>query len=170
MKFSNLLVISLSVLSLNASAISSYLSQFQTTYPNSKSASFSCLLCHDSTSTYTRNSFGQDYGNNGHNFKAIESFDSDVDGHTNIDEINAGTNPGDVNSFPSAPIIQQPPTPVVVTPPVVIPPVAKPVVPPVVQKPIKKVSNSKNIKKYEVKKLSKTQKSFGEIIKNYFDD
>jgi hypothetical protein len=34
-------------------------------------------------------------------FKAIEGFDSDVDGFTNLAEINAGTEPGNKDSHPA---------------------------------------------------------------------
>ena len=87
----------------SAGAVSSYLSgtsttDFTSTYPNSATSSFSCSICH--TSVPTRNPYGAAYAAAGHNFKTIESQDSDGDGATNIVEINAGTNPGSAASKP----------------------------------------------------------------------
>ena len=48
----------------------------------------------------------------GHDFGSIESADSDGDGYTNIEEIAAGTFPGDPNDFPNAP----PPTDILSNP------------------------------------------------------
>jgi hypothetical protein len=90
----------------SASALSSYVSTFSSTYPGSATASFSCSICH--TSVPALNGYGTAYANAGHNFKTIESQDSDGDGATNIAEITAGTNPGDPNSKPA-------PTPVACT-------------------------------------------------------
>jgi PKD repeat protein len=93
-------------ISVNAFAVPGHLANFKLAYPNSKTSAASCLVCHDNTSTFERNPYGQDFENNGHNFKAIEGFDSDVDGYTNIQEITAGTLPGDPNSHPTS---NQPP-------------------------------------------------------------
>jgi VCBS repeat-containing protein len=86
----------------NAEAVSGYFSSFQSTYPNSplSAVSSNCSICH--TAVPTRNSYGTAYGNNGHNFAAIETQDSDGDGFTNIAEINAGTYPGNSSSVPAA--------------------------------------------------------------------
>ncbi len=59
----------------------------------------SCNLCH--TSTLALNSYGSDFGTNGHSFTAIENLDSDGDGFLNLAEINAHTFPGDINSHPA---------------------------------------------------------------------
>jgi hypothetical protein len=59
----------------------------------------SCLTCHPSGSS--RNAFANDWRNNGHNFANVESMDSDNDGFTNLDEIVAGTFPGDSSSKPA---------------------------------------------------------------------
>jgi hypothetical protein len=59
----------------------------------------SCLTCHPSGSS--RNSYANDWRNNGHNFAAVEGMDSDNDGSTNLQEINAATFPGDASSKPA---------------------------------------------------------------------
>lgn len=59
----------------------------------------SCLTCHSSGSS--KNAYANDWRNNGRNFANIESMDSDNDGFTNLDEIVAGTFPGDSNSKPA---------------------------------------------------------------------
>lgn len=69
-----------------------------------------CLLCHSHGSSL--NSYGSDYDTNGEDFDAIEGFDSDSDGYTNIQEINALTFPGDVSDYPSVPL-----TPTLLLPP-----------------------------------------------------
>jgi hypothetical protein len=80
----------------------SYLNTFLTTYPATSSSQLnSCLLCHTTAAGGgARNSYGADFANNGHNFKNIESLDSDKDGFTNISEIVALTFPGDASSHP----------------------------------------------------------------------
>lgn len=94
-----LIILSTLVMSFHAQARSSYLSSFKKTYPNSKTASAGCAICHNSDESL--NSYGQDYETNDSSFKAIEALDSDVDGFSNIVEINAGTRPGDSDSKPS---------------------------------------------------------------------
>jgi hypothetical protein len=59
----------------------------------------SCLTCHSSGSR--KNAYANDWRNNGYNFTNVESMDSDNDGFTNLDEIVAGTFPGDLNSKPA---------------------------------------------------------------------
>jgi hypothetical protein len=87
----------------SAYAMSSYLTSFESTYPSAVgSALDSCSLCHSSMSTYARNAFGSDYGANGHSFTAIANLDSDGDGFTNIQEINAQTLPGSASSKPAS--------------------------------------------------------------------
>ena len=91
-----------------AQAKSSYLSSFVNTYPSTAGAQLdSCHTCH--TSVPNRNPYGQDYKSHGHNFQAIELLDSDGDGYSNIDEINALTLPGDPNSHPGAQPTSTPP-------------------------------------------------------------
>jgi hypothetical protein len=88
----------LCLLSSNASAMPKYLAKFKTTYPAAK-ALHNCQTCHNSNND--RNDFAKDFAANGHDFKAIEGFDSDVDGFTNLVEISAGTKPGSRDSHPS---------------------------------------------------------------------
>ncbi|MCL7412380.1 MAG: PKD domain-containing protein, partial [ANME-2 cluster archaeon] len=89
-----------------AAAFNSYLSEFNTMYGSSDADIGVCEVCHG-TSYGIRNSYGQDFANNSHNFVNIESFDSDNDGFSNIEEINARTFPGDASSKP-APVNQPP--------------------------------------------------------------
>jgi len=81
-----------------ALAHSNRLSSFNSTYGTSGTVLDTCDTCH--TSGYGFNSYGSDYRNSSLNFQAIEGLDSDGDGFTNIDEINALTFPGDASSFP----------------------------------------------------------------------
>jgi hypothetical protein len=85
-----------------AYAVGGYLSSFESTYPAAVGSGLdSCSLCHSSLSTYARNSYGSDYAANGHSFKAIEGLDSDGDGFTNLQEIQALTLPGSSSSKPA---------------------------------------------------------------------
>ena len=86
-------------------AFSSYLSSFNTTYGTSSTALNTCNLCHPGGNTSTFTSYANDYAANGHNFKTIESLDSDKDGATNLVEIQARTFPGDAKSKPAAPAV-----------------------------------------------------------------
>ncbi len=82
-------------------AKSNYLTDFVNTYPNTAGTQLdSCSTCH--TSVPNRNPYGDDYKSHGHNFQAIELLDSDGDGYSNIEEINALTMPGDPSSHPGA--------------------------------------------------------------------
>ena len=82
---------------MEASANSTWMNSFNSTYPSSALVG-NCSVCH--TSPPTRNSYGDAYRSAGHNFSSIESQDSDGDGFTNIQEINAGTFPGNSSSTP----------------------------------------------------------------------
>ena len=66
----------------------------------------SCTLCHTEVGSYLFNLYGQAYndqmGSASERFLAIENLDSDGDGFTNIQEIKAGTSPGDPNDHPIA--------------------------------------------------------------------
>ena len=55
-----------------------------------------CVLCHSASSTSEWNAYGWALRGNGQNFGALEGTDSDTDPNTasNLDEINAGTQPG----------------------------------------------------------------------------
>lgn len=83
----------------NSHAVSGYLNSFNTTYGTKGTAIDSCNLCH--TVKPALNNFGNAYLTSGYNFRTIENQDSDGDGFTNIEEINARTFPGDPNSKPS---------------------------------------------------------------------
>ncbi len=62
-----------------------------------------CVLCHvNGPSAGPRNAYGAAYATNGHSFTAIQNLDSDGDGFTNLEEINALTFPGDASDKPVA--------------------------------------------------------------------
>jgi hypothetical protein len=98
------LVLGLAVI---ASANTGALADFNAQYPGNSFGS-SCMICH--TTPPTRNPYGTALANAGGTannidpavFVAVEPLDSDGDGFTNIEEINAGTFPGNPNSHPSA--------------------------------------------------------------------
>ncbi|OPY25605.1 MAG: hypothetical protein A4E23_00015 [Methanomethylovorans sp. PtaU1.Bin073] len=82
------------------SAKSSYLSSLNQHYNTSGTNLDSCKTCHTSSGGGSLNPYGRAYSSNGRNFASIESLDSDNDGFTNIEEINALTFPGDANDHP----------------------------------------------------------------------
>lgn len=82
----------------SAFAMPPYLAKFKAAYPAAK-ALHNCQVCHASTD---KTDFGKDYAANNHDFKAIEGFDSDADGFTNISEISKGFQPGNRDSHPAA--------------------------------------------------------------------
>ncbi len=97
----SLLVFSVvSLLSASAFAMPGYFEKFKKTYPAAKAIA-KCTICHNGSGYKDRNDFGKDFANNGHDFKAIEGFDSDVDSFTNLAEITAGTLPGNRDSHPA---------------------------------------------------------------------
>jgi hypothetical protein len=97
----NLLLIgTLLVVSATASAKPGIMMKFKATYPAAASKT-NCLTCHANNTTMERNAYGQDLEHNNLDFKAIEGFDSDADGFTNIAEITGGTLPGDKDSHPA---------------------------------------------------------------------
>ena len=83
-----------------ALALGSYLSSWGEIYPYSTSGNISCQLCHQSNFAFNFNPYGDAISNaNGtldDRIRAVESQDSDSDpgGFTNIEEINANTQPG----------------------------------------------------------------------------
>lgn len=84
---------------MTAHAVGSYLSDLNARY----GSSYSCMVCHTSTSGGApTNSYGQAFGSAGHNFQAIENQDSDGDGFSNLEELQAKTLPGDPNSKPTS--------------------------------------------------------------------
>ena len=95
------------LLSLVAGARPGYLRKFQTQYPEAKVlADMKCALCHNEA-TMDLNAFGHDvglnYAANGKKivWEQLEPIDSDGDAYTNLEEIKAGTHPGDRNSKPA---------------------------------------------------------------------
>ena len=80
-----------------------YLSEFNSRYKTSGSHLDTCSTCHTSSSPSRENlnPFGSDFSAANHDFGAIEAKDSDGDGFSNIDEIQAGTFPGDPNENPN---------------------------------------------------------------------
>ena len=84
-----------------AQAKGSYLNSLINTYPALSGTKLdSCRACH--TNVPALNAFGQAYQNSGYNFSALEQLDSDGDGWTNIDEIQAVTLPGSSGDHPVA--------------------------------------------------------------------
>jgi hypothetical protein len=60
-----------------------------------------CTVCHPEGNFKEVNSYGKAYNEAGRSVdavKAIDAVDSDADGVVNVDEIKAGTNPGDATS------------------------------------------------------------------------
>jgi hypothetical protein len=85
-----------------AHAKSSYMTQFNSTYPTAPAGIKSCVLCHPSYPSITLNSYASAFLSAGHQYAPIEGSDSDADGFTNIAEIKAGTFPGNAASHPVA--------------------------------------------------------------------
>ena len=84
-----------------AHAVSSYLSPFRTAYPAAVGTKLdSCTLCH--TSAPSLNAYGSAYRTNP-NFQGIQGADSDGDGFTNLQEIQALTFPGNAADKPVIP-------------------------------------------------------------------
>jgi len=75
-----------------------YQPSFDQTYPGS-SLTGDCVVCH--SGQWSLSSYGSDWKDWGKDYMAIENLDSDNDGFTNIDEIVAGTYPGDRFSMPA---------------------------------------------------------------------
>ena len=101
-----LTIIGLSLISNPALAVSRYTTDFNQTYGTNGSFGGttvgSCVSCHPGLDgSGGMNRYGTDWRAFGQNFNAIEALDSDQDGYSNIDEINAGTQPGDPNDMPS---------------------------------------------------------------------
>ena len=88
----------------SAYAVSSYLDTFNSTYKATSTDPIrTCSVCHSSSGPPARNPYGAAFAGAGRSFSSIESLDSDGDGFTNIQEILAGTYPGDPSSHPSTP-------------------------------------------------------------------
>ncbi|HKN91206.1 MAG TPA: thrombospondin type 3 repeat-containing protein [Acidimicrobiia bacterium] len=79
-----------------------YLAEFNKKYDTRGSKLDSCNTCHTTPQDAQHlNPYGADFGKHNHDFGAIEPLDSDGDGFSNIDEIKAGTFPGDPNDNPN---------------------------------------------------------------------
>ena len=76
-----------------------YQPSFDQLYPGS-SLIGDCVVCH--SGQWSLCSYGSDWKDWGKDYIAIENLDSDNDGFINIDEIVAGTYPGDPFSMPAA--------------------------------------------------------------------
>ncbi|MCP4746116.1 MAG: hypothetical protein GY874_08235, partial [Desulfobacteraceae bacterium] len=77
---------------------------FDGQYPDSP-LKLNCRVCHPGNNYSALNEYNNDWESYGGNLTAfidIEDLDSDGDGVKNIDEINAGTLPGDSSSFPDS--------------------------------------------------------------------
>ena len=92
-----MVLIIVSLFSASALAIPPYLAKFKSTYTSAK-ALHNCQICHGPEE---KNDYAKDFAANGHNFKAIEGFDSDADGFNNLAEIKGQTKPGDRDSHPA---------------------------------------------------------------------
>lgn len=92
-----IILIIVALFSSSAFAMPPYLAKFKSTYASAK-ALHNCQICHGSEE---KNDYANDFAANRRDYKAIEGFDSDADGFTNIAEINAGTKPGDRDSHPA---------------------------------------------------------------------
>ncbi len=101
-----ILLISTILLAPCAMAHPEYLVSAVTKYPNIASTPLAnCTLCHVYIPApgvpATRNPYGLAWKNANYNFSSIEGDDSDMDGFTNITEINALSFPGDPSSTPA---------------------------------------------------------------------
>ena len=102
MKIKSLMIAGMiGIMSVSAFAKAPYGQKFKAAYPSAAATLQKCTLCHIGTGFKERNDFGRDYAANNYDFKAIEAFDSDVDGFTNLQEITGGTLPGNVDSHPA---------------------------------------------------------------------
>lgn len=78
-------------------AFTNYLTNAQSQYPALKGSRIdTCTLCHqtDAANWPSLNVYGQAFGNNGHDFTAIENLDSDGDGYSNLTELTDHSFPG----------------------------------------------------------------------------
>lgn len=83
----------------DAHAYSNLLISWQSRYPDSQSANNladACTLCHASSTRSQFNAYGWELVQNGHDFAAAESLNSDADpsGSTNLEELDANAQPG----------------------------------------------------------------------------
>jgi type II secretory pathway pseudopilin PulG len=83
-----------------AAARPTYFAAFKEKYNTSGTKLDSCNTCHTSGGGSPRNPYGLAFSDSGHDFSSIEALDSDSDGFTNIEEINALTFPGNPTDYP----------------------------------------------------------------------
>ena len=105
MKYKLFLVLFLAVVLLAGtpmvSARSSFMSSFNQYYDTGDTKLDSCAICHTgSNGGGSLNSYGRAYSVSGRNYASIETLDSDGDGFSNLDEIDALTFPGNPNDYP----------------------------------------------------------------------
>lgn len=113
----------------SASAKSGFLGDFNALYGTAGTPLDSCSLCH--TNVPALNGYGADWASNNKSFPAIEARDSDGDGWSNIQEIQALTMPGNAASAPSpATTTTQPPTSTTQPPPTTTAPPTSTTLPP----------------------------------------
>lgn len=88
-----------------------YLSEFNSHYDTRGSRLDTCQTCHTGASGNKNNvnPYGTDWAGAGYDFAAVEGADSDGDGFSNIDEINAETFPGDPADNPDTQAKPEPP-------------------------------------------------------------
>jgi len=103
--FSSVIALGLGIASI-ASAKSSYVTDFTAKYGSVAGTSYSCNICH--TTTPALNSYGTDFASTtipSHTARVfdagLETRDSDSDAFSNLDEIRAGTFPGNSASKPA---------------------------------------------------------------------
>jgi hypothetical protein len=89
------------------SAKSSYLYSFNQRYDTADTVLDTCDVCHSGPNGGSLDSYGRAYSHT-RNYGGIEDQDSDGDGFTNLEEINALTFPGDSSDHPQVePVIVQ---------------------------------------------------------------
>jgi hypothetical protein len=92
-------VVGVLLISEGASATNAIQDNFTNAYPATQGTALaSCSTCH--TSVPALNPYGSAVRASGFNFGSIESLDADGDGFTNLEEIQALTNPGDASDHP----------------------------------------------------------------------
>lgn len=101
--FKTILFVSLFSVPMAAEARPKYFEKFYENYSDLESLdslrNFKCGICHiNPQGRGTRTDYGNDFRSARRDFSKIEALDSDGDGISNLDEIIAGTNPGDSNS------------------------------------------------------------------------
>lgn len=85
------------------SAKPSFMSAFNQYYGTDDTRLDSCAICHAGPNGGSINSYGRAYSESGRNFASIDERDSDNDGFTNLEEIQALTFPGNSNEYPIIP-------------------------------------------------------------------